>query len=162
MKKFVIILIILLCSCEVRVGYRVENRSSVNPLACVLCLDYSNDAFVREGFPYSTGNTQAWFERKNQADWRKFLGDSVAVYIIDPSIINVRIIKLHRCNDWLTKDEAQQINDNPECILAKYYLSRDQFMSDYGKYKFFPPDETMRTTVRMYPSYEELVTKYSK
>ena len=32
----------------------------------------------------------------------------------------------------------------------------------YGKYKYFPPDEKMKTTVRMWPSYEELVEKYSK
>jgi len=26
----------------------------------------------------------------------------------------------------------------------------------FGEYKYFPPDEKMKTTVRMWPSYEEL------
>lgn len=166
-KRYLTILFfVVLCSCnyigEHGYGVRVENRSSLKQIVCILNLDYSIDDLVREGDLYSAGTTQVWFRRTDPKDWRKFLPDSVCLFIIDPLFSSVNFFGEKLYDTSLSVNEAQQINDNPECIIAKYYLSEDQFIKDYGKYKFFPPDETMQTAVRMWPSFEELVAKYSK
>lgn len=163
--KYVFVIVLSICvllSCIRRVGYRIENRSSVSPLACILITHYVSDTFVRSGDYYSTGEEQVWFEFDSEADCRKAVGDSVALVILDPSQVNVRLLNYNRSNGWLTEEESEAIRNNPSCVIAIYYLSQSQFMADYGEYKFFPPDEKMRTTVRMCPSYEELVQKYSK
>ena len=158
----IVLSIFVFSTCIRRISYRIENKSSVSPLACVLITHYVSDTFVRSGDYYSTGEEQVWFKFDNESDCRKAVGDSVAVVIIDPSLVNVRILNYHRSNGWLTAEESESIRNNPSCVIAIYYLSQRQFMADYGEYKYFPPDEKMKTTVRMWPSYEELVEKYSK
>ena len=154
----------IICSCtSYNLWYYLGNNSPITPLACVLNLDYANDSLVHQGDLFSTGNAEVIFS-DTRYGWKHMLGDSVAIYVIDPSMIDLRIIKgsVGCTEDYLTEEEAELINNNPSCILAKYYLSYRQFRTFYGEYKYFPPDEKMKTTVRMWPSYEELVEKYSK
>ena len=151
----------IICSCTSHnLWYYLGNNSPITPLACVLNLDYANDSLVHQGDLYSTGNTEVWF-KNTRYGWSHMLGDSVAIYVIDPSMVDIRILNIWYGHDHLTEEEAELINNSPNCILAKYYLSYRQFRA-YGEYKYFPPDEKMKTTVRMWPSYEELVEKYSK
>lgn len=151
----------IICSCtSYKLRYYLGNSSPITPLACVLNLDYANDSLVHQGDPYSTGSTEVWF-KNTRYGWSHMLGDSVAIYVIDPSMVDIRILNIWYGHDHLTEEEAELINNSPNCILAKYYLSYRQFRT-YGEYKYFPPDEKMKTTVRMWPSYEELVEKYSK
>ena len=165
MKKnqFFILILILFCSCnyifEHAYGVRVVNRSSLKQIACILKLDYSINDQVSEGDMFSIGTTQVCFRRDDPRDWRMFLPDSVCIYIIDPSFFNDNFFEEITADTPITVNVARRINDNPECIVAKYYLSEEQFIEGYGN-KFFPPNESMKETVRMWPSYDEIISKY--
>ena len=159
MKKVIILLsVLLVIACGAFDGYwfmTFDNFSNINPIICILDKCTSDKQVTSNSYyDYCPGGCKHVFLMDRRPT--KEIKDSAVIYFLKPQSFN------HKGSRFISKSEAETINNSPHLILATYIFSVQQLKALDWSFSF-PPDEKMKELgVLTIPSYEDLNENYRK